>query len=68
MKLERSKEWWMARAREEGDVVVSAGTLSQVAAGTADERSTRAIHTPTHEKSAAAVVAGSAEPRSKGPK
>lgn len=38
MKLERSKEWWMARAREEGNAVVSAGSPSQVTAGTADVR------------------------------
>lgn len=28
MKLERSKEWWMARARREGDAVVGAGLLA----------------------------------------
>lgn len=28
MKLERSKKWWMARARHEGDAVVCAGLLA----------------------------------------
>lgn len=28
MKLERSKEWWMARARREGDSVIGAGLLA----------------------------------------
>jgi transcriptional regulator with XRE-family HTH domain len=28
MKLERSKEWWMARARREGDAVIGAGLLA----------------------------------------
>ena len=28
MKLERSKDWWMARARREGDAVVGAGLLA----------------------------------------
>lgn len=28
MKLERSKEWWMARARREGDAVIDAGLLA----------------------------------------
>lgn len=28
MKLERSKEWWMARARSEGDAVIGAGLLA----------------------------------------
>jgi transcriptional regulator with XRE-family HTH domain len=29
MKLERSKEWWIARARREGDAVVGAGLLAR---------------------------------------
>lgn len=28
MKIERSKEWWMARARREGDAAVGAGLLA----------------------------------------
>ena len=28
MKLERSKDWWMARARREGDAVIGAGLLA----------------------------------------
>lgn len=28
MKFERSKEWWMARARREGDAVIGAGLLA----------------------------------------
>jgi transcriptional regulator with XRE-family HTH domain len=28
MKLERSKEWWMGRARREGDAVIGAGLLA----------------------------------------
>ena len=32
MKLERSKEWWMARARREGDAVIGAGTPCGLAA------------------------------------
>lgn len=28
MKIERSKEWWMARARREGDAVIGAGLLA----------------------------------------
>lgn len=28
MKLERSKQWWMARARREGDAVIGAGLLA----------------------------------------
>lgn len=28
MKLERSKEWWLARARREGDTVIGAGLLA----------------------------------------
>ena len=28
MRLERSKDWWMARARREGDVAVGAGVLA----------------------------------------
>jgi len=36
MKLERSKEWWMARARREGDAVIGAGLLAFDAAP--DER------------------------------
>ena len=28
MKLERSKDWWMARARREGDAAVSTGLLA----------------------------------------
>lgn len=28
MKLERSKEWWMARVRREGDAVIGAGLLA----------------------------------------
>jgi len=29
MKLERSKEWWLERARREGDVVIGAGLLAR---------------------------------------
>jgi HTH-type transcriptional regulator, competence development regulator len=28
MRLERSKEWWMARARREGDAAISAGLMA----------------------------------------
>jgi transcriptional regulator with XRE-family HTH domain len=28
MKLERSKEWWMARARREGDAIIGAGLVA----------------------------------------
>jgi transcriptional regulator with XRE-family HTH domain len=28
MKFERSKDWWMAQARREGDAVIGAGTLA----------------------------------------
>lgn len=28
MRLERTKEWWMSRARREGDAVISAGLLA----------------------------------------
>lgn len=63
MKLERSKEWWMAQAREEGDAVVSAGSLRQVAAGTPDVRSTGATK-PTEEKNARSGTGGSSRPRS----
>lgn len=28
MKLERSKDWWMARARREGDAIIGAGLLA----------------------------------------
>lgn len=28
MKLERSKEWWLAKARREGDVTIGAGALA----------------------------------------
>ncbi len=29
MKLERSKEWWIDRARKEGDAVVGAGLVAR---------------------------------------
>ena len=29
MRLERSKEWWIARARAEGDAVIGAGVLAR---------------------------------------
>ena len=33
MKLERSKDWWMARARREGDAVIGAGLRAFKQAG-----------------------------------
>jgi transcriptional regulator with XRE-family HTH domain len=47
MKLERSKDWWMNRARREGDVAVGAGLLAFDP--TPEERPSNAQFTPIEE-------------------
>ena len=51
MKLERSKAWWLNRARREGDAVIGAGLLA-IDPAPADSTEVAAADTAGKDKSA----------------